>query len=184
MKRKLVPMVLVALLAAVLLTPLARAEERANVPEKLKWNTADLYASEDAWYQAKDAVAAGVPKMADFQGKLGESAAAFYGAISAMEALDKDLTQLQVYASMRGDEDTRLAKPREMNQTAEQLAVQFYSTISYFAGFSAISLSISSMMEFISWIAALNGPEVVMSTPAPFSRSIGYFDEPEESIAR
>ena len=131
MKQYRFPLILAALLAAVLLTPLARAEERANVPEKLKWNTADLYASEDAWYQAKDAVASRVPKMADFQGKLGESAAAFYGAISAMEALDKDLTQLQVYASMRGDEDTRLAKPREMNQAIQQLAVQFYSTISY-----------------------------------------------------
>jgi len=54
----------------------------------------------------------------------------------------------------------------------------------YFFGCSAISFSISSMMPFISLIAALNGPEVVMSTPAPFSRSSGYFDEPEESIAR
>jgi oligoendopeptidase F len=131
MRRNRLPLILAALLAVALLSPLARAEERANVPEKLKWNTADLYASEDAWYQAKDAVAARVPKMADFQGKLGESATAFYDAISAMEALDKDLTRLQVYSSMRGDEDTRLAKPREMNQAVEQLAVQFYSTISY-----------------------------------------------------
>ena len=131
MKRYRLPLALAALLAAVLLHSPARAEERANVPEKLKWNTADLYATEDAWYQAKDDIAARIPKLAEFQGKLGESAASFYGAISAMEALDKDLTQLQVYASMRGDEDTRLAKPREMNQTAQQLAVQFYSTISY-----------------------------------------------------
>jgi len=54
----------------------------------------------------------------------------------------------------------------------------------YFFGCSAINFSISSMMPFISLIAALNGAEVVMSTPAPLSRSIGYFDEPEESIAR
>ena len=58
------------------------------------------------------------------------------------------------------------------------------AALRYFAGLSPTSLSISSMIEFISWIAALNGPEVVMSTPAPFSRSMGYFDEPEESIAR
>jgi oligoendopeptidase F len=131
MKRKRLPLILAALLAVVLLSPLARAEERANVPEKLKWNTADLYATEDAWYQAKDDIAARIPKLAEYQGKLGASAAGFFDALSAMEALDKDLTQLLVYASMRGDEDTRLAKPREMNQTAQQLAVQFYSTISY-----------------------------------------------------
>ena len=34
------------------------------------------------------------------------------------------------------------------------------------------------------FIAALNGAEVVMSTPASFRRSIGYFDDPEESIFR
>ena len=50
--------------------------------------------------------------------------------------------------------------------------------------FCASSFSISSMMEFISRIAALNGAEVVMSTPASLSRSIGYFDEPAASIAR
>ena len=38
--------------------------------------------------------------------------------------------------------------------------------------------SISSMIRFISRIAALNGSEVVMSTPASCSSSIGYFDEP------
>ena len=54
----------------------------------------------------------------------------------------------------------------------------------YFLGFSTSNFSISSMMPFISLIAELNGPDVVMSTPAPLSRSIGYLDEPEESIAR
>ena len=38
--------------------------------------------------------------------------------------------------------------------------------------------SISSMIRFISRIAALNGSEVVMSTPASCSSSIGYLDEP------
>jgi oligoendopeptidase F len=131
MKQYRFPLILAALLAAVLFTPQARAEERANVPERLKWNTADLYASEDAWYQAKDAVAARVPKLADFQGRLGASADAFHTALSTMIAVDQDLTKLQVYASMRGDEDTRLAKPMEMNQVVDQLAVQFSSTTAY-----------------------------------------------------
>jgi hypothetical protein len=44
--------------------------------------------------------------------------------------------------------------------------------------------SISSMMAFISAIAASNGFEVVMSTPASRSRSTGYLDPPARSIAR
>ncbi len=50
--------------------------------------------------------------------------------------------------------------------------------------FAASSLSISSMTEFISFIAASNGAEVVMSTPASLSRSIGYLEEPERSRFR
>ena len=40
------------------------------------------------------------------------------------------------------------------------------------------------MTEFISLIDARNGADVVMSTPASFSRSIGYFELPEDSIFR
>ena len=39
--------------------------------------------------------------------------------------------------------------------------------------------SISSMVAFISAIAASNGADVVMSTPASFSRSMAYFELPE-----
>ena len=131
MKRNPVALALAALLAVALLAPAVRAEERANVAEQLKWNTADLYASEDAWYQAKDDIAARIPKLAEFQGRLGESADVFYQALSSMMALDQDFTRLYVYASMRLDEDTRIGKPREMTQIAQQLAVQYYATLSY-----------------------------------------------------
>jgi oligoendopeptidase F len=131
MKRNPVAVALAALLAAALLPPAVHAEERADVPEQLKWNTADLYPSEGAWYQAKDDIAARIPKLAEFSGRLGESADVFYQALSSLMSVDQDFTRLYVYASMRLDEDTRLGKPREMTQIAQQLAVQYYSTVSY-----------------------------------------------------
>ncbi len=131
MKPQRLVLVSAVLLAAVVIAPRLRAEERANVPEKYKWNTADLYASEDAWSQAKNDLVARIPKLAAYRATLGRSAAAFYAALVAIEGMDQDLTKLAVYASMRSDEDTRVAKTREMGQTAQQLAVQFYATISY-----------------------------------------------------
>ncbi|MFZ2959009.1 MAG: oligoendopeptidase F [Candidatus Ozemobacteraceae bacterium] len=107
------------------------ATERADVPEKYKWNTVDLYPTEDAWAsQAKD-ITARISKLTDFQGKLGKDAAAFYTALDTILTLDKDLSRLSTYASMRSDEDTRAGKPREMEQTATDLAVKFSSTISF-----------------------------------------------------
>jgi oligoendopeptidase F len=119
------PLILTALAVAVLFFPPARAEERANIPDKYKWNLADLYPSDDAWSRAKDDVAARIPKMAEFQGRLGESAEAFYSAVSAMFDLERDLARLQDYASFRKDEDTRVGRSREMDQVAAQIGVQF-----------------------------------------------------------
>ena len=123
-----------ALIAMAMINPLtqtARAAERAQVPEKYKWNTADLYASEAAWSQAKDDIASRIPKLAAFQGQLGASADSFYTALSALMAIDKDLSHLGTYASMRSDEDTRVSKPREMKQTAEDLGVKFAASAAF-----------------------------------------------------
>ena len=51
-------------------------------------------------------------------------------------------------------------------------------------GWRARMRSISSIVAFISAIAASNGAEVVMSTPASFSRSMAYFELPDDSIFR
>ena len=123
-----------ALLAMAMINPLtqtARADERAQVPEQYKWNTADLYPSEEAWTKQKDDVASRIPKLASFQGKLGASADSFYTALSALMDLDKDLSHLSTYASMRSDEDTRVSKPREMKQMSEDLGVKFAATAAF-----------------------------------------------------
>lgn len=124
-------LILAVLAAAVASVPPARAEERANVPDRYKWNTADLYASEAAWQSAREDLAKRTPDIAKHQGRLGESAATFAAALATLMDLDRGLTQLQVYASMRKDEDTRVGKPREMLQTAEQMYVQFRAAASY-----------------------------------------------------
>jgi oligoendopeptidase F len=123
--------VLAALAVAGCLASPARAEERANVPEKYQWRTADLYPSEAAWLQAKDDLTARIPKLAAFQGRLGESADAFYTALSTRMDVDRALYQLRIYATLRKDEDARLSRPNELFQMASQLAVDYASAISY-----------------------------------------------------
>jgi oligoendopeptidase F len=119
------------LCAAVIAVAPALAEERAGVAEKYKWNTADLFPSDDAWRKAKDDLVARIPGMGKFQGTLGQSAGALYTALAATMDAQKDLQRLAVYASMRSDEDTRDQGRMEMNQAARQLAVQFDSATAY-----------------------------------------------------
>ena len=106
--------------------------ERSEVPEKYKWKTSDLFAGEDAWFKSRDDIATRILKLVDFRGKLGASADAFYTAVSALMSLDRDLSRLSTYASMRSDEDTRVSKTRELMQAASMLGVKFATAAAYF----------------------------------------------------
>jgi oligoendopeptidase F len=103
----------------------AGAGERKDVPDKYKWNLADLYPSEAAWTKAKDELAARLPELAKHQGRLGKSPKELLAALQLMFDIDLQLSRVSVYANSLSDEDIRAARPREMKQSAEQLATAF-----------------------------------------------------------
>jgi oligoendopeptidase F len=102
-----------------------RAGERKDVPDKYKWNLADLYPSEDAWTKAKDALEKRLPALAKHKGKLGKSGKDLLAGLETMFGIDRELGRLLVYASALSDEDVRAARPREMKQAGEELATKF-----------------------------------------------------------
>ncbi|MEO7668137.1 MAG: oligoendopeptidase F, partial [Polyangia bacterium] len=112
-------------------TGFAVAAERQAVPEKFKWNLADLYPSEAAWTKAKDELAHRLPELARYRGHLGKSPRELAAALQTMFDLDQNLSRLSVYASALSDEDVRAARPREMKQGAEELATAFSSACSW-----------------------------------------------------
>lgn len=121
---------LAALLAIAAASP-AAPRERAEIPEKYRWNLTELFPSDAAWKAARDDLARKIPSLAAHRGKLGESAQSLASALDAFFAVGLELARLSVYASARTDEDTRVAAPREMRQAAQQLAVEFDSALSW-----------------------------------------------------
>jgi oligoendopeptidase F len=119
-----------ALVALTLAAP-AVARERSEIPAKYKWNLGDLFPSEAAWVQARDDVRKRIPRLADFRGHLGDSADALVRALDAIYAAQLALSRVTVYAQALSDEDTRTARPREMQQAADQLAVDFNAATSF-----------------------------------------------------
>jgi oligoendopeptidase F len=107
------------------------AGDRHDIPDKYKWNLADLYPSEAAWTNAKEDLGRRIPDLARYRGHLGKSAESLLTALQAMFDLDRDLSRLSVYASSLSDEDVRAARPREMKQSAEELATVFSSACSW-----------------------------------------------------
>ena len=122
--------ILTAAIAIALAAP-ALAVERSAIPEKYRWDLADLYPSDEAWSLARDGVARGIPAFAARRGHLGDSAQSLAAALDEMFALDLGAYRLLVYASSRADEDTRVARSLEMRQAAEQVKVQLSAATSW-----------------------------------------------------
>jgi oligoendopeptidase F len=119
------------LLAVLLVAAPAAARERSEVPDKYKWNLADLYPSEAAWAQARDELRKRIPLLAAHKGHLGDSPQALLRGLDAVFGAQHELSRLGTYAQSLSDEDTRAAKPRELRQSAEQLAVELGAATSY-----------------------------------------------------
>jgi oligoendopeptidase F len=108
--------------AASVLVLSAQERDRAQIPDKYKWNLADIYPSDAAWREARDRLAAQVTEVRAFKGTLDRSAARLADALDLTTALSKELTRTYVYASMMSDQDTRVSQYQGMQQEMVQLA--------------------------------------------------------------
>jgi oligoendopeptidase F len=122
---------LVWLLLMTMTTSVALAGERKDIPDKFKWNLADLFPTEAAWTKAKDGLAVRLPELAKHKGHLGKGQQELLATLRLMFELDLELSRLSVYAASLSDEDVRAARPREMKQSAEELATAFSAATSW-----------------------------------------------------
>ncbi len=123
---------LVPLLVPVLvLTASGQERDRAQIPEQFKWNLAEIYPTDAAWRAAKEKIAADIPQLKQFQGKLGSSPAALADALERAYAINKELSRAYVYASMLADQDTRDAGNQGKQQEMVQVAAAFSAATSF-----------------------------------------------------
>src|SRR3977135_4163754 len=94
-------------LLGITLAGLAQERDRERIPDKYKWNLADIYPTDAAWRAAKEKMGTEIPALGRYRGKLMSSARTLADALEAMSRLDKEITRLVVYASMLADQDTR-----------------------------------------------------------------------------
>jgi oligoendopeptidase F len=112
-------------LAAVLAPAAAAPAQEKETAKNLMWDLSDLYASPEAWSAAHAALKARVEKLDSYKGTLGKGAPALFKALSDIGATRKDLDRLSVYASLKKDEDVRVASAQERAQLAQTLYTEF-----------------------------------------------------------
>ena len=112
---------LIAVLALIA-TPVLAADAVKHVDPAYMWDLSDLYASPDAWTAARDKTLTNAGKLESYKGTLGKSAADMLKALSAISDAHKEVDRLFVYASLKSDEDVRVAPNQERLQLAQALA--------------------------------------------------------------
>lgn len=88
------------------------------------WDLSDLYPSPAAWSTAQARIKAEVDGLDKYKGTLGGSPEAMLAALDAISRANKEVTRLYTYASLKGDEDVRIAADQERVQLAQSLATR------------------------------------------------------------
>lgn len=97
-------------------TPVADSDNPAYM-----WDLGDLYKSPEAWTAEHDKLQDRANKLEAFKGTLGKSSADMLKALSEYADVRKEATRLDVYASLKADENVKIGANQERQQSAQAL---------------------------------------------------------------
>lgn len=121
---------------------------RNEVAAEDTWKLEDIFESDEVWNKEFDEIKNELAKMADYQGKLGESSETLYKALSFQDSLMERLGKLYTYAHMRYDQDTGNSFYQGLNDRASNLYTQASSVSSYMVP-EILSIEESKLKGFI-----------------------------------
>jgi oligoendopeptidase F len=130
MKNKVLAVVTASFIALLGTAP-ARAVERSEVAEQYRWDLSALYADEAAWVAAGQSIGKQLPALARWQGRLGESPATLLAALGEWEAAYREVDRYFAYAMQLSDQDTRVARPQQMQQQATQVYTELQTATAF-----------------------------------------------------
>ncbi|MEO8176176.1 MAG: M3 family oligoendopeptidase [Sphingomicrobium sp.] len=94
---------------------------QASPDTKASWDLTDIYPTDAAWEADRKAIQAAIPSLLQYKGKLGQSAAGMKAALQAQSDLNKRALRLYTYASLKADEDVRIAPNQERKSQAQDV---------------------------------------------------------------
>lgn len=101
--------------------------KRSEVPEEYTWNLGDIFESDEAWFGEYEDLKNMPGKIAEYQGKLGESAEELLGYFRLDDELHVRIGKLYGYAMCKGDQDTGNSYYQDMRGKAMSTAVALSS---------------------------------------------------------
>lgn len=105
--------------------------KRSEVPEALKWKLTDLYAADDLWEKEVDTIGSLSKKIADYAGKLGDSADTLLHFLKERDTLLQLMSRMYVYANQSYHQDTADAHYQAYAAKAESVRVEVSASLSF-----------------------------------------------------
>lgn len=134
-----------ALATLVAATPLAAQTNAQDVT----WDLTELFPDQAAWDAARLQQLEAVKGLAAYKGRLGESADVLAAALSLQSDLYREIARIYVYASLRADEDVRIAANQEKTAQALDLYTAFGEASSWMSP-EILSVGEATINRFIS----------------------------------
>ncbi|WP_049902054.1 oligoendopeptidase F [Halococcus agarilyticus] len=105
--------------------------ERGEIETEYTWDLDDLFASDEAWEDAFDAIEARLDDLAAYEGRTTESAATLLATLETREELMREVANVATYAKLRSDEDTADQHYQALASRASTLATDARSAASF-----------------------------------------------------
>ncbi|MFZ2361236.1 MAG: oligoendopeptidase F [Anaerolineae bacterium] len=110
-----------------------RLLNRSEIDPQFTWNAESVFASIEAWEAEFASVAASLPGLRSFAGRLAEGPPVLLQARASIEALEQRLWRLSVYSGMDSAVDTTNQAATERDSRVQGLFGQFMGAVAYAA---------------------------------------------------
>ena len=104
---------------------------RDEIEEKYKWKPEDIYPSPEVWEEDFARVEKMALELPKYRGKLGESPDTMLECFRLRDEIMTLLEKLRLYASLKFDEDTRVARFQALRDRVETLSVRIHEQQSF-----------------------------------------------------
>ena len=131
------------------------SDNRSHIDEKYQWDLSTVFATDDAWEAELASLDSDLENAKAYKGRLTASSNDLLAVTESYLALSRRLEKLYVYASMKNDQDTTVAKYQEYQAKATAIYAKF-SEIFAFYEHELMQLSKEAFEDFVAETPALS----------------------------
>ena len=109
-----------------------QSPQRSDVPDKYKWNLADMYPALADWQADIKKVEGNIDDFASYKGKLGENSQNLLNALNSYFGMLKTFYKAGTYAGNLSNEDVRISENQALRQQLSSVGTKFGETAAFF----------------------------------------------------